>query len=311
MHAARSTALLALATCVSCGARTPLYAGDDLSTDGLPNGSTTGGRSSGDRDMGGRGDPGGRDDRMTGSGTGGPTGGTAGSSIAGGGSTTTTGAGGTTTTGPGDPGGPTGLPCGRTSIEDMIDDMNDGNRFIPSVNGRVGAWTVYHDDTPMVSMHPDFNDPFKMESTGYPCRLLAAHVYGGPFTVWGAGFGFGLGNPYDASGHYGITFWARSALPMTLQIAFPDQDTAVAGGLCDPGSTGSNGCYDHYSARRPIGAQWQKINVTFSELSQLGFGRRGKGFDPSTLYEIQFLIPRGAKFDVWVDDDALLLDNLL
>ena len=38
--------------------------------------------------------------------------------------------------------------------------MNDGNRFIPSINGRAGAWTVYHDDTPMVSMHPDFNEPF-------------------------------------------------------------------------------------------------------------------------------------------------------
>ena len=136
-------------------------------------------------------------------------------------------------------------------------------------------------------------------------------MYGGPFTVWGAGFGVGLGNPYNASGYYGISFWARSAVPLTLQIAFPDKDTAVAGGLCDPGSTGSNGCYDHYSARRPIGAQWQKIDITYDELSQLGFGRRGKGFDPSTLFEIQFLIPRGAKFDVWVDDVALLISNAI
>ena len=173
-----------------------------------------------------------------------------------------------------------GVACGRLSIEDMIDDMNDGNRFIPSINGRVGAWTAYHDDTPMVSMHPDFNDPFLMEKTGDDCRILAAHVYGGPFTVWGAGFGVGLGNPYNASGYYGIGFWARSAVPLTLQIAFPDKDTAVAGGLCDPGSTGSNGCYDHYSARRPVGPQWQRIEITYGELTQLGFGRRGQGFDP-------------------------------
>ena len=73
-----------------------------------------------------------------------------------------------------------------------------------------------------------------MDKTGDDCRILAAHVYGGPFTVWGAGFGVGLGNPYNASGYNGISFWARSAVPLTLQIAFPDKDTAVAGGLAIP-----------------------------------------------------------------------------
>jgi hypothetical protein len=69
---------------------------------------------------------------------------------------------------------------------------------------------------------------------------------------------------------------------------------------------GGNSCYDHYSARRPLSGAWQWYEVRFAEIQQLGFGRRGQGFDPTTLYEVQFLIAQNAKFDVWIDDVVFL-----
>lgn len=315
MHDARWIALAALTAGISCGARTPLY---DPPLDGVGSGSDPGGRGARDDNntTTGRDDSqSGQSNSTTGTTTGTTTGGSSGSgtsSAAGGssgtgGSSTSSGAAGTNTTTTGGSGGSSSVGCPSWSVNgELIDDMNDGNRFIPSVNGRTGAWTVYHDETP-APMHPDVTDPFTMDATGDPCRMRAAHVYGGPFSVWGAGFGFGLGNPYNAKAYSGIGFWGRSGgSPMSAQIAFPDKDTALNGGLCDPSLNGGNGCYDHYSARRAFSADWQRYEVRFVELQQLGFGRLGMGFDPTTLFEVQFLIAQNAKFDVWIDDVVFL-----
>ncbi len=313
MNEVRWMAGMALATAISCGGRTPLSTGDETGFQGPADP----GHGSGDDDMG-RGNsqrgPSGSSTTTTGTGMGGPSSGVGGSMPTGGfpgtgGSSTSgtgTGTAGTSSTGPGSAGGSTGVACATAAGTELIDDMNDGNRFIPSINGRTGAWTVYHDETP-APIHPDITDPFNMDPTGDPCRLSAARVFGGPFSVWGAGFGFGLGNPYDAKAYTGVAFWGRSGGPPTgLQIAFPDRDTALNGGLCDPSLNGGNGCYDHYSARRPLSPQWQRYEIRFTELVQLGFGRHGQSFDPSSLFEIQFLIPQNTKFDVWIDDVSFL-----
>jgi hypothetical protein len=312
MHSARWTALVALMVGISCGGRTPLYTSEDTGFDGPAGGPARGDRGSCDPNTCRGNSQNGPDDQMMGTGTG-PSFGSGGSSAPGGGfgtagSSTSSGGSGTTSTGPGGPGGSPGVACPNPSVvgTELIDDMNDGNRFIPSINGRSGAWTVYHDETP-APMHPDIAQPFAMEQSGDPCRMLAAHVYGGPFSVWGAGFGFGLGSPYNAKGYAGIGFWARFAgPPVSVQVAFPDKDTELAGGLCDPSLNGGNSCYDHYSARRSMTGQWQWYEVRFAELQQLGFGRRGQAFDPTTLFEVQFLIPQNAKFDVWIDDVVFL-----
>jgi hypothetical protein len=177
--------------------------------------------------------------------------------------------------------------------EELIDDMDKGSQFIPSVHGRAGSWQVAHDTTPNVTMFPP-DGTFSMSNTNDPCRLLAVHV---------------LGAPYNASAYKGISFWAKvgpSSSP-TVRVAFPDKDTDPAGGTCStaPGAP-ANGCFDHWGSQVPLSQSWTKVTVRFSNLTQAGWGNLVSQFDASTVFRIHWEIPAGATFDIWVDDLAFL-----
>src|SRR5205085_5034016 len=133
-----------------------------------------------------------------------------------------------------------------------------------SVNGRAGSWSQAHDYTMGVPIFPPDNLPFQMTRNGNPCLGFGARVYGGPFTVWGASFGFGLGAPYDASAYSAFTFMAfTGAGPLVINVQFADKDTDPAGGICDPSKNGPNYCFDHFSAPIMLNPVWTKHVVTF------------------------------------------------
>jgi hypothetical protein len=158
-----------------------------------------------------------------------------------------------------------------------------------------------------VPIFPPDNTLFQMSNTADPCHGFAARVYGGPFTIWGASFGFGLGAPYDASAYSGFTFMARTnASPLVITVQFPDKDTDPAGGLCDPSTNGPNYCFDHFGSPIMLSPGWTKYTISFGQLRQGGWGRVVPAFDPSSLRSINFLIPVGARFDVWVDNVAFV-----
>jgi hypothetical protein len=191
-------------------------------------------------------------------------------------------------------------------MEDLVDDMSDGDPFLPSIGGRAGSWHVSHDDTPNVSMFPP-GFLFQMSDSGDPCRRWFARTYGGPYTIWGASIGFGLGAPYDASSYSGFTFWAQSSAGgLVIRVQFPDEETDPRGGLCDPSTSGPNFCYDHWNYPIRLASTPTKYTVPFTALRQLGWGRHTKAFDPTTLYAVEFAIPPGANFDFWVDDVAFI-----
>jgi hypothetical protein len=198
----------------------------------------------------------------------------------------------------------TGGCLGLAPNEELIDDLNDGDRYIPSIKGRVGAWKANHDGSPNAKMYPDGD--FVPTQTGDACRKYAAYVYGGGYVDWGSDFLFGLGAPYDASKYTGITFWAKVD-PGTLsvvRVTFPDKDTDPAGNLCSDTSTaGTNACYNHYGKRLTLSSTWMKYTVSFSDLTQGSWGRQAP-FDPATIYEVQFQIQAGSNFGIWVDDVA-------
>lgn len=185
--------------------------------------------------------------------------------------------------------------------------MNNGSQFIPNVHGRAGAWEVAHDGTPNATMFPP-DGTFPMSNTNDPCRLLAARVYGGQFVLWGSSFYVGLGGPYNASAYHGISFWAKYGPNSTnlVRVAFPDKDTDPTGGLCNPTAGSANGCYDHYGKSIVLQPTWTKVTLRFTDLTQQGFGNLASQFDPSTLFRIEWDIPAGAMFDIWVDDIAFL-----
>ena len=203
-----------------------------------------------------------------------------------------------------------GSTCpGLASNEEMIDDLNDGNRFIPSLSGRVGSWTDSDDGTPGGTMFPDPVNNFTPTDTGDTCRKYAAYVKGGGFSDWGADFWFGLGSPYNASKYTGISFWAKvdSGTSAVLHVAFPDKDTYPDGGICKTNVTGPTACFDHYGSRPTLTTDWKKYTVSFSQISQDGWGLQGTKFDPSSLYEVLFQIPVNATFSIWIDDVAFTM----
>jgi hypothetical protein len=215
---------------------------------------------------------------------------------------------GTGAAGSGGTAGTTSCP-GLASNEELIDDMNDGDRFIPQVNGRAGAWKDSDDGTLGSTMFPNPAGLFTMTDTGDACRKYAAYVYGGPFVDSGATFGFGIGSPYNASAYTGISFWAKidNGTSPGLRVAFPDKDTQPDGGLCQAGVSGPTQCWDHYGYHMPLPGlttQWTRYTIAFSSLTQDGWGRLGAAFDPSTIYEVQFQIPVDGRFGIWVDTVA-------
>lgn len=193
--------------------------------------------------------------------------------------------------------------------EEMIDDLNDGDRFIPGNSGRVGSWKDSHDGTPTGTMYPDPANPFTPTDTGDPCRKHAAYVKGAGFSDWGASLSVGLGGPYNASKYTGVSFWAKSDAggSQVVNVTFPDKDTHPDGGLCKPNSVGAKQCYDHYGIRTTITPTWTKFTIPFKELSQEGWGMQGAEFDPATLFEVLFQIPESATFAIWIDDIAFTL----
>ena len=212
------------------------------------------------------------------------------------------GAGGTVATG--------GITCpGIGSNEELIDDLNDGNRQIPSVNGRVGSWTDSDDGTPGGAMYPDPVSAFTPTDTADPCRKYAAYVKGSGFSNWGADLWFGLGSPYNASKYTGISFWARidSGTTAVVHVTFPDKDTYPDGGICKTNATGPTACYDHYGSRITLTSDWKKYTLGFSQISQDGWGHAGTAFDPASLYEVLFQIPVNATFSIWIDDVAFTM----
>jgi len=198
---------------------------------------------------------------------------------------------------------------GLASNEELIDDLNDGDRLIPKLNGRVGAWADSGDGTPGGSMYPDPTAPFVPTDTGDPCRKYAAYVKGTGFSDSGARLWVGLGAPYDASRYTGISFWARTDVGTSpaLRVAFPDKDTQPEGGICQTNVTGPTQCYDHYGFRLNLTSTWTKYTITFKELSQDGWGLQGSAFDPASLFEIQFQISVNATFSMWIDDLAFTM----
>jgi hypothetical protein len=199
-----------------------------------------------------------------------------------------------------------------TFNEELIDDMNDMNRFIPSIQGRSGAWSSSHDGSPGVMMFPDPAANFEMSNTGDACHQYAVYVKGNGAVLGGSSVRFGLGSPYNASRYDGISFWAKSdsGTNQVVHVAFPDKDTIPDGGLCQPSvSSGPTACWDHFGYRVTLTTTWTKYNIRWSQLAQDGWAKKD-GFDVTSIYQVIFQIPVGANYAFWIDEVAFRLPQL-
>ena len=225
-----------------------------------------------------------------------------------GGSGTGTGTGGSG----GDTTADTGAPPAGTEI---IDDMEDNDGSIAAVNGRVGAWYTYNDQTASATQVPKQGDAFTMTAGGRDGSVYAANTHGSGFSVWGAGYGFNLKDPgdgnsgsakltYDASAYTGITFWAKvgAGSDKGLRVNVSNKDTDPAGAICAP----MDKCSDHFGSPVTLTNEWAKYTLPFAKMSQSGWGQSVAKFDTATLYAVQFQVGKNATFDVSIDEVAFL-----
>lgn len=191
--------------------------------------------------------------------------------------------------------------------EDLVDDMDDGDRFILRVNGRAGSWTD-NDDGTLGKLFPPSGSAFVMTPTGDPCHGSAVYIAGGYFTDWGATFGFGLGSPYNASGYRALSFWAKidAGAVSLVRVGLPDKYTDPDGGYCVANASDPNSCWDTHKFRvTNLTTNWTKIVVPFSSLRQDSWGYQGP-FDSSTVFGVTFELPANAQFGIWIDAVALV-----
>jgi hypothetical protein len=197
----------------------------------------------------------------------------------------------------------------------MIDDMEDNDGSILSVNGRVGAWYTYNDLTAAATQVPKQGDPFTMTAGGRDGTGYAANTHGGGFTVWGAGYGFNFKDPgdgdggslkstYDASAYSGITFWAKAGAGSDkgLRVNVSNKETDPAGAVCAP----ADKCSDHFGSPVTLTADWAKYTLPFAKMAQSGWGQSVAKFDVSTLYAVQFQVGKNTTFDISLDEVAFL-----
>lgn len=223
----------------------------------------------------------------------------------------------TSPTGPGtggtsEPGGPTETNP-DTSVEPvtdeaLIDDFEDGDAIIADRAGRKGQWTAYNDASTGATQTPTGGRAVTPEAGGAGGSGYAAHTSGSGFAEWGAGIQLDFNNPgsgassrlpFDASSYQGISFKAKGAGSVRIELPIPSTTDAAGGGTC------VDGCFDTHGKSITVQSEWTEHTVSFAQLEQEGWGA-ATSFDPSKLLGLAFKVPGStdapAEFDFWIDD---------
>lgn len=201
---------------------------------------------------------------------------------------------------------------GMTAAPDGgLDDFEDGDSRAILVGGRSGYWFTAADN------HGSTIEPKGqlLPSPGGPgASKQAARVVGKTLPdlpAWGAVMGVGFlpdNRLYDASKYAGVSFWAKVGPSSTTQVRLKlsDVNTHPAGGVCrdEPG-----GCWNHFGKDLSLSTGWQEYRVAFAELAQeAGWGNpRPMALSAQQLVSLDFSLPRGHEFELWVDDVKLLV----
>lgn len=182
----------------------------------------------------------------------------------------------------------------------LIDDFERGDNQLEHVAGRDGAWVLGSDATSVV---------LTAESSSQ-CAARgreAGHFAGRDFTDWGANWTAVLkqfvnmtARPYDASAYGGISFWAAvggawdGPLPFTTPVGVTTMDVAFNGGMCSK-------CMDYYRTSVTLSSRWERYEIRFDDLHQLGIGDPLVALRKDQLVGLIFWPPNSG-FDIWIDD---------
>ena len=210
--------------------------------------------------------------------------------------------------------------AGSAPVLDLIDDFEDGNHAVRLINSprRDGLWDVFNDGSGTQVPTPGKFVPVPLgkASAPYAGDTFAAYTKGSGFTSYGAVLKVDMRDwpvfadtpQYDASAYSGISFRARiekGASPL-LRIRFVSGDTDPRGNKCKAPESNppqSELCFNHFFADVVLGTTWALYEVDFS--SDFAQGKGGKLFpriSPDTMYGLEFNLPGGAPFELFLDD---------
>lgn len=186
--------------------------------------------------------------------------------------------------------------------EPLIDDFEDNDARISSVEHRAGFWSASNDNTG--KQRPAPGGPLAMTRIpgGRGASQFALHTSGSKFTKWGAllAADFSPRRCYDASAYAGLVFFARGRGSFNVVAKMTQIAPEEFGGSC------KHDCYDSHRATIPLSNEWQERRVTWAELKQKGFGQNVP-FDPRSLLSLEFTVaPEQTPFDLWIDDIRFL-----
>jgi hypothetical protein len=212
------------------------------------------------------------------------------------------------------------MPNEKPDASALIDDLEDADALIATVDGRTGAWWTADDETPgatIVPPPPDLAPPEALAEARCDSKV-AMRVTGQGFLDWGSLLGLNLAYgehtdgtdgtlAYDASAYSGIEFWARIGDTSTDRVRFAvsDVNNEPDGGMCtdDPASTDQ--CFDTFGTYlNGLTPAWRHYRVPFTSLVQRNFGHPAAAVATNAVYSVQFNFDPGSVFDFWVDDIA-------
>lgn len=191
----------------------------------------------------------------------------------------------------------------------LIDDLEDGNKEITSIDGRSSAWFYESDGTATGTMSPPPASLLPAEG-GAEGTAQAIHVNGDGFTKWGVTLGTGLNEnmglrcPYDASAYGGISFYAKGGGKIRFALAESAIYPAGLGGTCV--SPGDAECFSAHGVELTLTSEWKLYNVAWADVKQGNWGLQA-AFDPKTIMLVQFSASNdNMPFDFWIDELSFL-----
>ena len=191
----------------------------------------------------------------------------------------------------------------------LVDDFEDDDAAILERQGRSGAWYAANDgrgqQTPPngASLLPSLLEPPRAGSAH------GVHTFGGPFSTWGALIGTSFASSgniaaaYDLRPYQGLRLWVRSG------ATSPTAAKRVRVNILTPATTQGGSCTicdDPFGVDVPLTAQWAQVEVPFSSLKQVGYGRPILTTpDLEHAMGVQFVFAINVSFDLWIDDIEL------
>lgn len=200
---------------------------------------------------------------------------------------------------------PVAINAGACPRVALLDDLEDADGTIQTVEQRSGQWSSYTDKlgssitpAPDAAFETEISDP---ESSNRAVHFRGKTSLGNVYA--GVGFWFTAEKlPYDASCCKGIAFRAKRAKESidSVRLKVGDTNTLPEGQVC-------KNCFNDFGVDLGFGLEWKQYRIPFDNMRQSpNWGDQFPRISPARLLQIQWQISHpGFDFDVWIDDVSL------